>query len=83
MTEHLYPSEAGFNGHDGFRLPMQGRPDWRIYLKRGPRRPSECPDTDWREQLLWWEPKGELPHLLWCNSDGQWFDLTFTPIEEP
>ena len=83
MTEHLYPSEAGFDGAKGFRIPIQDNLNYRIHLKRGAKPPSECPHENWSEQLLWWTPEGELPHLLWCNKDGQWFDLTFTPIEKP
>lgn len=83
MTEHLYPSEAGFDGTKGFRIPVPGVPDYRVQLTRGSKPPSQCVRKDWCEQLFWWTPEGELPHLLWCNESGQWFDLTFTPIEKP
>lgn len=83
MTEHLYPSEAGFDGDKGFRILVTDQPDYRVQLTRGSEPPSKCVRDDWSEQLFWWTPNGELPHLLWCNKAEQWFDLTFTPIEKP
>ena len=83
MTEHLYPSEAGFDGDKGFRILVTDQPDCRVRLTRGSEPPSKCVRDDWSEQLFWWTPDGELPHLLWCNKTEQWFDLTFTPIEKP
>lgn len=78
----MTPTEAGFNGAKGIRMPQHGE-TFRFNLKRGSKRPSECPEGDFIEQLCWWMPPGEPEQLLWCNADDQWFQLSFTRIEKP
>lgn len=74
--------EAGFDGERGMRFPSAGE-DYRVYLKRGTESPSDYPDEDFLEQLIWVHPPDSEARLLWCNADSQWFELQFIPIENP
>ena len=76
------PQEAKFNGAKGVRVPLNGE-TFRFLLKRGKQKPSEHPETNFKEQLIWFYPDDVPPRLLWCNEDDEWFELTFNPIEKP
>lgn len=78
----MLPTEAGFDGSKGIRMPLRGE-NFRVLFKRGTTRPSDFPEHDFTEQLCWWMPPGEPAQLLWCNADDQWFELSFTPIDKP
>jgi len=78
----MTPLQAGFDGTTGFRMPLHGE-NFRVYLKRGAKPPSDFPDEDWLEQLLWWYPPERDAKLLWCNAEDQWFELSFVPIQKP
>jgi len=82
MTDHS-PAAAGFDGAKGFRMPLHGNKSFRVHLKRGKTSPSEHPDYDFTEQLLWFYPDDQPARLLWCNADEKWFELSFTPIQKP
>jgi hypothetical protein len=75
----MTPQEAGFDGAKGIRLNHPALPNGGIYrLRRNINPPWEF-DKDCRNQLIWQE--SEPPHLFYCNSDGEWFELSFTPIQ--
>lgn len=78
----MTPSEAGFDGAKGIRFSAHGE-IYRFQLKRGRERPSNYPDQDFKEQLVWFYPDDQPARLLWCNADDQWFELQFTPIQRP
>ncbi len=78
----MTPTEAGFDGAKGFRMPYHGE-NFRFQLKRGRESPKEYPNEDFIEQLLWYYPKDAPSQLLWCNTENQWFELTFNPINQP
>lgn len=78
----MTPTEAGFDGAKGVKLPMRGE-NLRFQLTRGKQLPSEYPNRNFCEQLLWVYPDNASARLLWCNAEGQWFELNFTPIEKP
>ncbi len=83
--QQLTPLQAGFNGAQGIRLnnPAMGS-DGGIYrLRRGAKSPSNYPGVDFTRQLIWHEPPGQQPRLLWCNDSNQWFELSFKPITKP
>ena len=78
------PEEAGFDGAKGIRMNLPGAKDGgRFHLKRGRTNPLACPNSDFREQLLWHYPDDAPACLLWCNAEDQWFELAFTPIDKP
>lgn len=77
------PSDAGFDGAKGIRVPIPQSPDYRVILLRGSKPPSNYPNRDFREQLVWLTPAGEPPRLLWCNANDEWFELTFNPCTMP
>ena len=77
------PRAAGFDGGRGFRI-LNGQGSFVIKLCRGSKPPSQCIRRDFSDQLLWFEPEGgEDPQLLWCNREGEWFELSFKPISPP
>lgn len=78
----MLPTEAGFDGAKGFRMPLRGE-NFRVRLKRGRSHPSNHPEQDFKEQLAWFYPDDQPAQLLWCNADDQWFELQFTPIDKP
>lgn len=82
LTAQNSPIAAGFDGAKGFQMPQDGLP-LKVRLRRGSVLPSKPPDTNFREQLLWFMPKGQPARLLWCNADEEWFELSFTPIDKP
>lgn len=73
----MKPLEAGFDGAKGVSL---GEPDVLYNLMRGKTPPKDCPNTNFKNQLCWYYPDEENTKLLYCNSDGDWFELTFEPI---
>ena len=80
MTElsPMNPRETGFNGTTGLQM---SHPALRGGIHRicwGTKQPWEY-DYDFRDWLVWQE--SEPPHLFYCNRDGEWFELSFTPIE--
>jgi hypothetical protein len=83
MNERLGPQACGFNGAKGIRLPGLLMGCQRLQLKRGKQSPKDYPDTDFREQLVWFYPDDQHARLLWCNADDQWFELSFSPIGKP
>jgi len=78
----MTPTEVGFDGAKGFRMPNIS-PKTRICLKRGNTPPSDNPGLDFTEQLIWYYPDGIPARLLWCNAEDQWFEASFTPIKKP
>lgn len=75
----MNPRDAGFDGVRGIRIQHNG--DTRLHLRRG----HIWPDTeklDFKNQLLWYEPLGLEPRLLYCNNENQLFELTFTPVSQ-
>jgi hypothetical protein len=76
------PTEAKFDGAKGVRVTQNGE-TFRFLLKRGKQKPSEYPEVDFKEQLIWLYPDDEPSRLLWCSEDDEWFELTFNPIEKP
>lgn len=77
----MKPLEAGFDGAKGISLGMPHLKDGGKYiLKRDSRSPLEFPTTNFRNQLIWYYPEGKDPTLFFCNNDGEWFDLSFTPV---
>jgi hypothetical protein len=80
----MTPAEAGFDGAKGIRMNCPWMKDGgRFQLRRGKRWPTPKPLKDCLEQLLWLYPDDQPPQLFWCNADGQWFEVSFNPIENP
>jgi hypothetical protein len=79
----MTPTEAGFDGCSGIRLPMGGENNTRFVFERGSKPPSMLPEQDYRERMLWHYPDNAPARLLWCNAKNQWFELSFMPIEQP
>jgi hypothetical protein len=78
----MTPTEVGFDGDKGIRIPGCWGNYSRYHLKRGKTPPSNHPG-DFTEQLIWYYPDGTPARLLWCNAEDQWFEASFTPIEKP
>jgi hypothetical protein len=78
----MTPTEVGFDGKKGFRMPAVSSTA-RLQLLRGNTPPSENPDRDFTDQLIWYYPDGTPARLLWCNAEDQWFEVSFTPTEKP
>lgn len=75
----MNPQEAGFDGAKGVCLSNPAMPNGGVFkLRRGSTPPWET-EMNCRNQLLWQE--STPPRLLYCNSDGEWFELAFTPIK--
>jgi len=80
----LSPAAAGFDGLKGVRLPNRWYgSNCRIKFKRGKSRPSDYPNQDFKEQLIWFCPDDQSARLLWCNAENRWFELSFVPIDQP
>ena len=80
----MTPAEAGFDGAKGIRMSLPGLTGGGRYkLRRGKTSPSDYPNGDFREQLIWYYPDDASARLMWCNADDQWFKLAFTPIDKP
>ena len=77
----MTPTEVGFDGAKGFRMPAAGA-NYRVKLKRGKKTPKEYSSENFTEQLLWYYPDDAPARLLWCNAEDQWFEASFTPIEK-
>lgn len=74
----MNPQEAGFDGAKGICLNNPNMSDGGVFkLRRGPVAPWET-DGDYRNQLVWLESMP--PRLLYCDKDGKWFELAFTPV---
>ena len=82
MTNPLSPVAASFDGAKGFRMFLGGK-SCRVLLKRGKTCPSDHPDYDFKEKLVWFYPDDKPARLLWCNENDQWFELSFNPIQKP
>lgn len=80
----MTPAEAGFDGAGGIRIPVPHGSDFKIFLKRSKTvLPSDTPEVDFTQQLIWLHPDNQPSRLLWCNAEGRWFELSFTPIDKP
>ena len=80
----MTPTEAGFDGAKGIRMNHPAMKDGgRFQLKRGKQSPSDYPDQDFAEQLIWHYPDNQPARLFWCNAEQQWFEISFTPINKP
>lgn len=78
----MNPLEAKFNGAEGICLGQPHMKDGGIYrLKRDRRSPLDFPKMSFKNQLIWHYPDGQDPKLLFCNRDGEWFNLSFSPID--
>jgi hypothetical protein len=79
----MTPTEAGFDGDKGIRLdvPSKGMGHDVLYrLKRGKTLPKNSQNKSLKNMLIWHYPDDSDSKLLFCNSDGEWFNLTFEPI---
>ncbi len=75
---HCSPEEAGFDGAKGIGLNQKGLTGGGILrLRRGPTDPRLDKNGNYRNQLLWYMPSNEAAQLLWCNSNGEWFNCIF------
>jgi hypothetical protein len=81
----MTPSEANFDGARGVNLNYSSMPNMpkggTYQLRRGKKAPVGNPD--FRNQLVWWYPDEHPAQLLYCNDEGTWFNLTFSPTEPP
>ena len=78
----MKPLEAGFDGVEGICMGVSYIKDGGIYLlKRGKKNPSDFPNINFKNQICWYYPDGQDPKLLFCNSDGHWFNLSFESID--
>jgi hypothetical protein len=75
----MKPTQAGFDGEKGLNLNHPSLPDGGIYKLRRGSTPPWTFDSNFRNQLMWQQTTP--PRLLYCNSDNQWFELDFIPIE--
>jgi hypothetical protein len=76
----MKPKEAGFDGYKGLKLGLPDMPDGGIlHLRRGKTSPLKS-ETPMNNMLVWYYPDGQDPKLLYCNDGGEWFDLSFEPI---
>ena len=70
-TNKMKPTEAKFDGEKGISLG-----GGRVFkFLRGKPKPNIC-DWDFRNHLIWWECD-EGPIFLYCNEDGDFFELDF------
>lgn len=70
----MKPAEAKFDGEKGISL-YGGRV---FKLLRGKNKPN-VHNGDFRNQLVWWKCD-EGPILLYCNEDGDFFELDFKKL---
>lgn len=76
----MNPIEAGFDGAKGINMGVPGIVNGGIYrLTRGKSSPVGNVAIR-RNMLLWYNPEGEDPMLLFLNPDGQWFEVSFNPV---
>lgn len=77
----MKPIEAGFDGAEGINMGiphlMKGGGIYRLI--RGKTNPMDA-KRSFSNMLIWHYPDGQDPKLLFCNTGGEWFDLTFDPI---
>jgi hypothetical protein len=74
----MKPIEAGFNGEVGINLNIPSMIDGGIYKLRRGSTPPWMTDVNYKNQLMW--QQSTPPKLLYCNSNNQWFELDFIPI---
>ena len=75
----MNPREAGFDGAKGINMNHPSFRDGGLFrLRRSVHSPWNY-GKDCRNQLIWQE--SEPPHLYYCNQGGDWFELSFTPIQ--
>jgi len=75
----MNPQEAGFDGLDGIRLDLPQVPGGFIFKPRRGSTPPWKTTANYQNQLFWHQ--STPPRLLYCNNDGKWFELSFTPIQ--
>jgi hypothetical protein len=82
-------SEAKFDGCVGswcpdldWSIPGNGKARYKP-LRTKTKYPSNCPDRNFKEQLIWLYHENTEPTLYWCNEDDQWFELHFQPVDKP
>lgn len=77
------PKQANFDGAEGIRVDLpQMHPNAAYQLKRGKNAVTLKEKKDqFRNMLIWYYPDDEDPKLLFCNKEGNWFDLSFDPLE--
>ena len=73
----MKPIEAGFNGEVGINLNIPSTNGGIYKLRRGST-PPWMTDVNYKNQLMW--QQSTPPRLLYCNSNNQWFELDFIPI---
>jgi hypothetical protein len=77
----MKPKEAGFDGEKGVNLNIPHMKGGGVYcLRRGKKPPIENLKRPFNNQLCWYYPDGQDPKLLYCNDGGEWFDLSFEPV---
>lgn len=75
----MNPQEAGFDGAKGINMKLPHIPGGGMWkLRRCTKAPWEYGE-DCRNALMW--QQSEPPRLFYCNTDGDWFELSFTPIQ--
>lgn len=77
MTLHLKPSEARFKGVVYFGP----RNEQRFVFCHSRNLPLK--GAEYKEQFLWYFPDGQEPRLWWCDCEGNFFEVSFTPIVRP
>jgi len=82
-NHRMGPKQANFDGAEGIKTGSpQMHPSSVYRLKRGknPIRLKEKRDQ-FRNMLIWYYPDDEDPKLLFCNKEGNWFNLSFDAID--
>lgn len=81
LHNKMKPTEAGFDGVKGIRLGMTNMQGGGLYrLPRSKTAPENSQNKSLKNMLIWHYPDDNDSKLLLCNSDGEWFNLTFEPI---
>jgi hypothetical protein len=76
----MTPTEAGFDGERGIRLGMTYMQDGGLYrLLRSKTPPTNSQKKLLKNMLIWYYPDDSDSKLLFCNSEGELFNLTFEP----
>ena len=73
----MKPTEAGFDGEKGISLNIPGMMNGVYKIRRGSTPPWMTP-SNYKNQLMWQQTTP--PRLLFCNSNNEWFELDFIPI---
>lgn len=77
-SQTLSPTEAKFDGERGIIQSSLYGPI-RYKLPRGKATPWSY-DRNLKEMLFWYYPDDAPSKLIWCNADGEWFDVLFSRI---